>query len=309
MTSLHCNLCAAGLFVCSACEEVQCINPKCPEHALSCDSKNDLQVFSTSMDNLAERLVKLSSIVPPPDTASFSFDSFVKTVQDFQPYFPTHQAELQEMLSILGTFKTRLAEMEIDTTTPLLSEQNIGLPRVLRPTDPQTPLARVASTLTRPWFLLTSPLTALNVYLQYMKFTYSQEEFKKEFDSTSWWLMVANTIIMALGLIITYTLNDPMQRFLTSARHLLPSIETELKRNFRQNSFNSAHNLTPREPTIVPFGFEWSDSTMSISKKIEEELPWSRVDPYTVSVQVLQNFSTAFFGKPVVEIRFFENQI
>jgi hypothetical protein len=274
------------------------------------------------MDQVAARVTKLAESVRPEAVASVhgaTFDSFVTTVTELSAFFPEHRTDFNEMLSVIGTFKPKLEQMGIKTSTPLtelispgplLLEPSVGLPHVVRPTDPRTPLETFLSTVGQPWFILTTPLTILNVILQLLK-VWDVQNFQKDWGNIAWYSMTANTIILILGVFITYTVNNPVQRFLTRTNvpSLIRQIEGELKNNMRQNPFNNQHDLVVREQKILQISFEWTDGTMDISQKIEQSLNWRLVDPFTVSLQVLHNFSTSFFGKPLVEIRYCEIQV
>ena len=322
MAALQCTACASDLFVCNGCQQIQCLTADCVNQALSCAGKHELQKFSSSIDSVAGRLTSLAETVRAEAVTGASgatFDSFVSTVKELSAFFPEHEVQFQEMLSVIDFFKPKLEELGIKPSTPLveliapkqlLLEPSVGLPHVVRPTDPRTPLETFLSTVGQPWFILTTPLTALNVTLQLLK-AWDMQNFQRDWGDIAWYAMVANTIILVMGVFITYTVNNPVQRFLTRTNvpRLIQQIEGELKNNMRRNPFDNRHDLVVREQKILQISFEWTDSTMDISRKIDQSLNWRLVDMFTVSLQVLQNFSTSFSGKPLVEIRYCEIQV
>jgi hypothetical protein len=283
----------------------------CENQRLHCAGElEQQQALAVSMDNLAQRVLKLEARVDsetPPDTHALTMGSIIDTFHFLRPYFPKYQLELGEMISILNSFKIRLIELGIQPTAPLLKEHFVDLPIVVRTPQPQTFIAKVANKVGQPWFLISTTIAALGFFVNVVKFTTPEAEFKETFGTAARLTFLMNITLTLVGLLINFTLNDPLQRLLTSPRHLLPAIEREIKQNMAHPA-NDNHTVVVREQQILQIAFEWTDSNMAISRKIDEELPWARVDRNTVTVQVLQNYATAFSGKPIVEIRYFEQQ-
>jgi hypothetical protein len=305
---MQCGICQrSALFVCTDCDKLQCKTLGCENQRLACAGElEQQQALSASMENLAQRVWKLESIVdtlPPPDPPTMT--SILSTFELLRPHFPQFQNELDEMVSILGSFKLRLAELGIQPHTPLLKEHfDIGLPVVVRSPTPQTFIAKVATKVSQPWFVLSTIVATLGFVVNALKYTRPEADFKETFGSLATFSFVMNLSLTLIGLLINFTLNDPLQRLLTSPRHLLPAIEEEIKENMIHPA-NPTHAVVVRRIHVLQVAFEWTDSTMAISRKIDQELNWGLVDREHVTVQVLQNYATAFSGKPMVEIRYF----
>jgi hypothetical protein len=305
---MQCGIChRSALFFCTDCEKLQCKTLGCDNQRLACTGElEQQQILSVSMENLAQRVMRLEDkfddTVPPSEPPTM--ESILNMFTLLRPHFPKYQTELDEIVSILLSFKIRLAELGIGSSTPLLKEHlNIGIPVVVRSPAPQSFVAKLANKVSQPWFVLSTIVASLGFVVNALKF-YDPSTFQKDYGTLATFAFVMNLSLTLVGLLINFTLNDPLQRLLTSPRHLLPAIEQEVKENMTHPE-NINHAVVIRRSHVLQISFDWTDSTMAISKKIEKEMPWGQVDRSNVSVQVLQNYATAFSGKPVVEIRWF----